>query len=127
RRRGVVVRQPPGRPPGSGSGLVASAHCPPAAVTVEQRVPPPPEVRSGRTGLSSLSSLSSYESGFEARLPTNGSNGSSSPTAPTNGSTQPAPSFDDAPTYQPSTSSQVDEPFGPLADLPPHPIDDPHA
>ena len=124
-RHGLVLRRPSGGPPPTGSGLVASVHCPPAVVTVEEPVLPPPEVRVDRTG---LSSLSSYEFGFEARLPANGTNGSSSPAvAPSNGSAQPPPSFDEAPTYSPSASSQVDELFGPLLDLPLEPIDDRYA
>ncbi|TWF81317.1 hypothetical protein FHX44_117260 [Pseudonocardia hierapolitana] len=148
-RHGIVLRRPAGGPPPTGSGLVAGVHCPPAAVTVEEPVLPAPEVRVDRTGLSSLpsslSSLSSYEFGFEARLPTNGTNGtngtssygtngsgstpSTAAAGPTNGTVQPSPSvsFDDAPAYSPSSSSQVDELFGPLLDLPLEPIDDRYA
>jgi hypothetical protein len=40
---------------------------------------------------------------------------------------RPSLSFDDAPAYSPSSSSQVDELFGPLLDLPLEPIDDRYA
>jgi hypothetical protein len=157
-RHGIVLRRPSGGPPPTGSGLVASVHCPPAAVTVEQPpVPSPlpsplpsPEPLVDRTG---LSSLSSYEFGFDvgagigrAVNGTNGSNGSSlagsssagsnstgsrppgpSLEEPSNGSVRPSLSFDEAPPYSPSSSSQVDELFGPLLDLPLEPIDDRYA
>ncbi|QYN31934.1 hypothetical protein K1T35_25220 [Pseudonocardia sp. DSM 110487] len=160
-RHGIVLRRPSGGPPPAGSGLVASVHCPPAAVTVEQPprpspplspplLPPPsprlspppspspappplpsPEPLLDRTG---LSSLSSYELGFDAGAgvgrAVNGTNGSkqagSSSDEPING-TRPSLSFDDAPAYSPSSSSQVDELFGPLLDLPLEPIDDRYA
>jgi hypothetical protein len=176
-RYGVALRRPVGGPPLTGSGLVASVHCPPAAVTVEEPVLPPPELRVDRTG------LSSYDLGTDPGLSlgigrgigraTNGTNGSSSPATnagaanpaavnpaatssastnswtansaashsaaatngaassstsePSNGSVRPSLSFDDAPAYKPSPSSQVDELFGPLLDLPLEPIDDRYA
>jgi hypothetical protein len=152
-RYGIVLRRPSGGPPLIGSGLVASVHCPPAAVTVEEPPLPMPELRVDRT---SLSSLPSYELGFDAGIgighTTNGTNGSSAATASFgassfgassaaastspapgstgeshNGSVRPSLSFDDAPTYSPSSSSQVDELFGPLLDLPLEPIDDRYA
>jgi hypothetical protein len=135
-RHGIVLRRPPGGPPPTGSGLVASVHCPPTAVTVEAPpVPPPlpkPEPLIDRTG---LSALSSYEFGFDAGSgigrAANGTNGSRAPgptpAEPTNGTVRPSLSFDEAPTYSPSSSSQVDELFGPLLDLPLEPIDDRYA
>jgi hypothetical protein len=39
-RQGVELRRPAGGPPTSGSGLVISVHCPPAAVTVDEPVWP---------------------------------------------------------------------------------------
>jgi hypothetical protein len=78
-RYGVALRRPLGGPPPTGSGLVASVHCPPAAVTVDEPVLPPPELRVDRTG------LSSYDLGTDPSLSlgigraTNGTNGSSSP------------------------------------------------
>jgi hypothetical protein len=56
----------------------------------------------------------------------NGS-GSSSDTEPRNGAVRPSVSFDETPAYSPSSSSQVDELFGPLLDLPLEPIDDRYA
>jgi hypothetical protein len=44
-----------------------------------------------------------------------------------NGSVRPSLPFEDAPAYSPSSSSQVDELFGPLLDLPLEPIDDRYA
>ena len=131
-RHGIVLRRPSGGPPPTGFGLVASVYCPPGAVTVEQPPMPSPEPLIDRTG---LSSLSSYEFGFDVGAgigrATNGTNGSRSPAPspgePTNGSVRPSPSLDDAPTYRPSSSSQVDELFGPLLDLPLEPIDDRYA
>jgi hypothetical protein len=138
-RHGVTLRRPPSGPPPTGSGLVASVHCPPAVVTVEEPPLPPPRPVVDRTG---LSSLSAYEFGFDAGglngHAASGTNGSSSlvpgPVAePSNGNGngigngRPPLSFDDAPTYSPSSSSQVDELFGPLLDLPLEPIDDRYA
>jgi hypothetical protein len=94
--------------------------------------------------------LPSYEFGFEAGFDVgmdvgfdaslgnghssngNGSNGtgdhnSGNTNGSTNGSTAPSLSFEDAPAYSPSSSSQVDELFGPLLDLPLEPIDDRYA
>ncbi|GAA5116677.1 hypothetical protein [Pseudonocardia adelaidensis] len=152
-RHEVALRRPPGGPPPTGSGLVASVHCPPSAVTVEEPVLPAPEPAVDRTGLSSLSlsSLSTYEFGFDAGggnghangtnvvnggNGTNGTNGTHGGDAtngsapggePSNGSVLPSLSFDEAPAYSPSSSSQVDELFGPLLDLPLEPIDDRYA
>jgi len=198
-RHGVALHRPAAGPPPGGSGLVASVHCPPAAVTVEEPVLPAPEPAVDRTGLSSLppsalqssppsslpqssppsppsppsspppspppsppepslpsslpppsslslSSLSSYDLGFDAgggngngNGHANGANGTNgfhggegasgaAPSGePTNGSARPPVSFDDAPTYSPSSSSQVDELFVPLLDLPLEPIDDRYA
>jgi hypothetical protein len=135
-RHGVTLRRPPGGPPPTGSGLVASVHCPPAAITVEAPPPmplPTPEPVVDRTG---LSSLSAYEFGFDAGglngHAANGTNGSSTPVPSAggesgNGNGRASVSFDDAPTYSPSSSWQVDELFGPLLDLPLEPIDDRYA
>jgi hypothetical protein len=184
-RHGVALHRPAAGPPPAGSGLVASVHCPPAAVTVEEPVLPRPKPAVDRTGLSSLppsalqpsvpsslppspppspepslpsslplpsppsslslSSLSAYDLGFDAgngnghANGTNGTNGTNGVHGgegaggaapggePTNGSAWQPVSFDDAPAYSPSSSSQVDELFGPLIDLPLEPIDDRYA
>ncbi|GAA1258203.1 hypothetical protein GCM10009609_21550 [Pseudonocardia aurantiaca] len=47
-RYGIALHRPLGGPPPSGSGLIASVHCPPAAVTVEEPEPDEPPVT--RTG-----------------------------------------------------------------------------
>jgi hypothetical protein len=182
-RHGIALRRPSGGPPRTGSGLVASVHCPPAAVTVEEPALPRPELRLDRTG------LSSYDFGLDAGRRANGTNGSGSsstttnargssstasnstgsnstasnaaapssaapssaapnpapsnpapsnpaPSNPaasspagesTNGSARPSLSFDEAPAFSPSSSSQIDELFGPLLDLPLEPIDDRYA
>ncbi len=47
-RHGIALHRPLGGPPPSGSGLIASVHCPPAAVTVQEPEPAEPPVT--RTG-----------------------------------------------------------------------------
>jgi hypothetical protein len=47
-RHGIVLRHPPGGAPLTAPGLVASVHCPPAAVTTEEPVLPPVEPETAR-------------------------------------------------------------------------------
>ncbi len=107
---GIALHYPPGGPPTSGYGLVASVYCPAAAVTVEEVAWSPPQ----RDDLS-LAGTSGYGAVHHA----NGNgNGSGRPAA--------ASMLDSSqvPTYAPSVSSQVDELFGPMLDLPLEPADD---
>jgi hypothetical protein len=149
-RHGITLRRPLGGPPSVGSGLVASVHCPPAAVTVPEPPPAPPQPRvngsslgsydfdigslgraasgsngSGSNGLGSNGSGSNGLGSHGAGSNGLGSNGSSLENG--NGAVRPSLSFDEAPAYSPSPSSQVDELFGPLLDLPLEPIDDRYA
>ncbi len=191
-RHGIALRRPVGGPPPTGSGLVASVHCPPAAVTVQEPPPPPPPPapRAGGNGLASYDlgnlELGTLELGGLANGWTEssridngridsgrtengrvdngriengrvdngriengrvengrvdngngngigngraagGTNGSSPPPEPSNGAVRPSLSFDETPAYSPSSSSQIDELFGPLLDLPLEPIDDRYA
>jgi hypothetical protein len=125
-------------------------HCPPAAVTVPEPPPAPPQPRVNGSSLGSydfdIGSLGRAASGSNGSgsngLGSNGSgsnglgshglgsnglgtNGSSLENG--NGAVRPSLSFDEAPAYSPSPSSQVDELFGPLLDLPLEPIDDRYA
>jgi hypothetical protein len=155
-RHGIVLRRPPGGPPPTGSGLVASVHCPPGAVTVEEQVRlPPPETRANGNGLSSYdldsggwlgSGLGGGVNGF------GGPHGASPSAEPVNGTARPSFPFDETPSYSTPSSysspssysppssystpppsystpppSQIDELFGPLLDLPLEPIDDRYA
>jgi hypothetical protein len=128
-RHGIALRRPPTGAPPTGSGLVASVHCPPAAVTVEEPVVPPPRPERPERSEPVLparingSGLAAYGNG--ARRSTAGVNGTG--TEGTNGGVRPSLSFGESPTYSPSPSSQVDELFGPLLDLPLEPIDDRYA
>jgi hypothetical protein len=125
-RHGIALRRPPTGTPPTGSGLVASVHCPPAAVTVEELVVPPPRPERPEPVLPARingSGLAAYGNG--ARRSTAGVNGTG--TEGTNGGVRPTLSFGESPTYSPSPSSQVDELFGPLLDLPLEPIDDRYA
>ncbi len=166
-RHGIALHRPPGGPPPTAPGLVASVHCPPAAVTVEEPAPlPPREPRINGSAINS-SALGSYNLDLGSKVNgdrnrdlngdlngdlsrdlngdlsrdlsgnlgsgtgraaggLNGS-GSSSNTEPRNRAVRPSLSFDETPTYSPSSSSQVDELFGPLLDLPLEPIDDRYA
>ena len=191
-RHGIALRRPVGGPPPTGSGLVASVHCPPAAVTVQEPPPPPPpppraRVATGwrrttwatsswapsswavsptvgpraavsttavstaagprmagsttagsrtagsttagsRTGGSrTAGSTNGNGNGIGNGRAAGGTNGSSPPPEPSNGAVRPSLSFDETPAYSPSSSSQVDELFGPLLDLPLEPIDDRYA
>lgn len=101
---GVELRRSPDGPPPSGGAPVASVYCPAGAVTVEEAGWPAP----------------SAADPYRPRSNGNGSDhwsdhrgdGSSRPvTAPT-------------PVYAVSASSQVDELFGPIVDLPMEPMDD---
>jgi hypothetical protein len=126
-RHGITLRRPLGGPPPTGSGLVASVHCPPAAVTVPEPPPAPAQPRVNGSSLGSndfdIGSLGRAAGGSNG----SGSNGSGSSVEHTNGAIRPSLSFDEAPAYSPSSSSQVDELFGPLLDLPLEPIDDRYA
>ncbi|MHA6625045.1 hypothetical protein ACU61A_06455 [Pseudonocardia sichuanensis] len=156
-RAGVTLRHLADTP-SPGSGLVASVHCPPAAVTVEEEPTPPrrpgpalPQLPAELTGAgigpSYLAAARAAESPYGA---TNGAangaaNGSANGSAngalngsangathggangAANGAARPTLSFDESPAYSPSSSSRVDELFGPLLDLPLEPIDDRYA
>jgi hypothetical protein len=173
-RHGIALHRPPGGPPPTAPGLVASVHCPPAAVTVEEPAPlPPREPRINGSAINGSaingSALGSYnldlgskrggdlnrdlgskvsgdlnpdlnpDLGSKVNRDLNGDlgigraaggpngSGPSSDTEPRNGAVRPSLSFDETPTYSPSSSSQVDELFGPLLDLPLEPIDDRYA
>jgi hypothetical protein len=122
-RHGIALRRQPGGSPPAGSGLVASVHCPPAAVTVEEPEPvAPPEP--ARPAFLNGSELPLYGGTDHAAW---GTKGFGSGIEAGNGAGHPPPSFDESPTYTPSSSSQVDELFGPLIDLPLEPIDDRYA
>lgn len=112
-RTGIELRHPPDGVPSNGSGLVAGVHCPAVAVTVEEFVPVGEPFRSAPT-----------PNGNGHR---NG-NGNGHRNGHRNGNGRPlsASVLDDvsAPVYAPSASSQIDELFGPLLDLPLEPIDD---
>jgi hypothetical protein len=125
-RHGIALRRPPTGAPPTGSGLVASVRCPPVVVTVEEPVVPPPRLERPEPVLPARvngSGLAAYGNG--ARRATAGVNGTA--TEGTNGGVRPTLSFGESPTYSPSPSSQVDELFGPLLDLPLEPIDDRYA
>jgi hypothetical protein len=143
---GIVLHRPPGGPPLTGSGLVASVHCPPAAVTVEQPAPPPaPAPADPLPSRTNGNGFPQYASGLGYGLDSgNGNgvgnglgngvgnglgNGVGNGNGNGNGGARPAAALDrpSAPAYSPSASSQVDELFGPLLDLPLEPLDDRYA
>ncbi|OLT14365.1 hypothetical protein BJF78_02830 [Pseudonocardia sp. CNS-139] len=158
-RHGIAVHRPLGGPPPSGAGLVASVHCPPAAVTVTE-----PDVLNARTnprnqaypglgnglgngsgnglggGLDTASGnglgnglgngplgnglgLGSWTGGLGTGPP----NGNGLGNGHGNGNGHAPLDAPSAPAYSPSSSSQVDELFGPLLDLPLEPLDDRYA
>ncbi|HET6259402.1 MAG TPA: hypothetical protein VFE39_12190 [Pseudonocardia sp.] len=135
---GISLHRPLAGPPRTGSGPVASVHCPPNAITVDEPAPvlSDPLLTIGN-GIGSLGNGSMQPSNGSAQL-SNGSgllsnssglagngsgyfgNGSGHPDVP-------PPVEPQEPLYSPSAPSQVDELFGPLLDLPLEPIDDRYA
>ncbi|OZM76131.1 hypothetical protein [Pseudonocardia sp. MH-G8] len=122
----------------------------PAEITGVDLEPPYSTVTGGGGGLENANGAAfdaAFDAPFDAApngtangvtngIPTNGAltngtsaNGATNGTAngATNGTPGPTLSFDDAPSYSPSASSQIDELFGPLLDLPLEPIDDRYA
>jgi X-X-X-Leu-X-X-Gly heptad repeat protein len=149
---GISLHRPLAGPPRTGSGPVASVHCPPAAITVDEPAPllSDPLLTIGN-GIGSLGNGSMQLSNGSAQL-SNGSaqlsNGSAQLSngagladngsgyfgngsgyfgnGPGHPDVQP-PVEPQEPLYSPSASSQVDELFGPLLDLPLEPIDERYA
>jgi hypothetical protein len=146
---GISLHRPLAGAPRTGSGPVASVHCPPAAITLDAEpasLLSDPLLTIGHGGIGSLGN-GSTQLGIGSGLLSNGSgvadngtghfgDGSGSGLADNgsgyfgNGSGRPdvAPPVEpQEPMYSPSASSQVDELFGPLFDLPLEPLDDRYA
>jgi hypothetical protein len=117
-RSGIDLLRPPAGPPPTGSGLVASVHCPAAAVTVEEPGRPHVAVADppGPRGNGTVNGNSNGNgNGNGAGHPANGAERRATASMLSGAS---------APAYAPSASSQVDELFGPLLDLPLETFDD---